>query len=102
MSRLRERLGPTVYVDASDVPDAPASPYRARLTVSPDHVTAGVEVREREIVHGEVKVVYEVRCSCGKRWFNPRFENVQVCPRCGNAVLLQKPDSPAAIVGNPP
>lgn len=91
VSRLRKRLGSTEYVDAADVPDLPESPYRARLTISPGHVTPGVEVRERDIVHGRLKVVYEVRCPCGKRWFNPRFENVQVCPRCGNAVLLEKP-----------
>ena len=51
----------------------------------------GVSVREREIVRGEIKAIYEIRCPCGRRWFNPRLENVQVCPRCGRAVLVMQP-----------
>jgi hypothetical protein len=86
---LRDRLLPTVYVDASDVPDLPESPYRARLTVPLERGHDGVEVLEqRDVVRGEMKTIYEVHCPCGKRWFNPRLENVQVCPRCGRAVLI--------------
>ncbi len=89
---LRDRFTPTVYVDGRDVPDPPESPYRARLTIAPEHAPEGVEVRERDVVRGKMKVVYEIRCACGKRWFNPRLERVQLCPRCGRAVLLQTPD----------
>jgi len=92
VDRVRDRLRPTTYVDWSDVPDGPVSPYRARLTLAPEQSPEGVEVRERDVVRGEMKVVYEIRCACGKRWFNPRLERVQLCPRCGHAVLLQAPD----------
>jgi len=61
------------------------------LTVPIDHAPAGVEVREREVVRGEMRIVYEVHCACGKRWFNPTLQRVQLCPRCGRAVLLQPP-----------
>jgi hypothetical protein len=80
-----------VYVDGCDVPELPESPYRARLTIPIEHAPEGVEVRERDVVRGKMKVVYEIRCACGRRWFNPRLERVQVCPRCGRAVLLQPP-----------
>ena len=89
---LRNRLTPTVYVDGCDVPDLPESPYRARLTIPIEHAPEGVEVRERDVVRGRMKVVYEIRCACGRRWFNPRLERVQLCPRCGRAVLLQPPE----------
>jgi len=46
-------------------------------------------------VRGEIKAIYEIRCPCGRRWFNPRLEKVQVCPRCGRAVLVMQP-GPAA------
>jgi hypothetical protein len=86
---LRDRLLPTVYVDARDVPDLPESPYRARVTIPLEHGPDGVEVLEqRDVVRGEMKMIYEVHCPCGKRWFNPRLENVQVCPRCARAVLF--------------
>jgi len=90
--RLLDRLKPTVYVDGRDLPDEPESPYRARLTLPLEQSTEGVEVRERDVVHGEVRVIYEVRCSCGKRWFNPQLDKVQFCPRCSRAVLIQLPD----------
>ena len=93
MGGLLDRLRPTVYVDGRDVPDPPESPYRARLTLAAEQCIDGVELREREVVRGEMKTIYEVRCRCGKRWFNPRLENVQVCPRCGCAVLLGPPDT---------
>lgn len=91
VSGLRDRLRPNSYVDWSDIPDEPESPYRARLTLLPERGPDGLDVREREVVRGEVTTIYEVRCPCGKRWFNPQFENVQICPRCSCAVLLQRP-----------
>jgi hypothetical protein len=89
---MRNRLAPS-YVDWHDIPDDPPSPYQARLTFPPEQTVAGVEVREREVVRGTVTVVYQVRCVCRRRWFMRRFERVQLCPRCGRAVLLDAPDS---------
>jgi hypothetical protein len=92
VGRLRDRLKPAEYVDWADTPEVPESPYRARLSLPVEHSPAGVEVRERDVVRGELKVVYEVRCACGRRWFNPRLERVQLCPRCDRAVLLHPPE----------
>ena len=91
LDKLSARLKPNVYVDASDVPDPPESPYRARLPKPPEQPLTDVEVGEREVVRGEIRIVYEVHCACGKRWFNPTLLHVQLCPRCGCAVLLQPP-----------
>jgi hypothetical protein len=90
---LRSRLKPATYVDWSDTPLEPESPYRARLTMPAEQLPDGVELGQRDVVRGEITAIYEVRCACGKRWFNPQFENVQLCPRCGCAVLLSRPDS---------
>ncbi len=91
IGRVRDRLLPTSYVDWSDIPDGPQSPYRARVTLATEHSPDDVDVLEREVVRGKMKVIYEVRCSCGRRWFNPRLERVQLCPRCDRAVLLEPP-----------
>ena len=88
---VRTRLRPNAYVDYSEVPDGPSCPYRARITTPVESGTNELDVREREIVRGEIKAIYEIRCPCGRRWFNPRLEKVQVCPRCGRAVLVMQP-----------
>ena len=96
VSGVLDRIKPTTYVEWSDIPETPESPYRARLTIPQEESPNGVEVREREVVRGEWTTIYEVRCACGKRWFNRRFENVQLCPRCERAVLLNPPTGETA------
>jgi hypothetical protein len=93
VDQVRQRLRPIAYVDWADVPDGPSCPYRARITPASDRGSDELDVREREVVRGSMKVIYEVRCVCGRRWFNPRLEHVQVCPRCGRAVLVMLPNS---------
>ena len=91
--RLRNRLKPASYVDYAEIPDEQVSPYRARLTLPADQTVSGVEVRERDVVRGRVNVVYEIRCSCRRRWYMRKLERLQICPRCGSAVLLEPPGS---------
>ena len=79
-------------VDYHDAPDDAQSPYRARVSMSVDTGEGGVEVSEREIVRGEMQRVYSIRCPCGRRWFDTAPERLQVCPKCGKAVLLQTID----------
>jgi hypothetical protein len=89
LNDVSERLKPTSYVDYHDAPDEPQSPYRARVTAALELGNGGVEVSEREIVRGEMQKIYSIRCPCGKRWFDAAPERLQVCPKCGKAVLLQ-------------
>lgn len=94
VTRLRDRLKPVTYVAWSDLPEEPTTPFRARLTIPEDQKPSGMDLDEREVVRGEMKVIYEIRCLCGRRWFNPKLEHVQICPRCGRAVLLNSPERP--------
>jgi hypothetical protein len=90
--RLRERLAPVSYVDGATLrDDVPLTPFRARLTLPAEQSPDGVEVREREVVRGKVRIVYEIRCGCGRRWFHRELQRVQLCPRCGSAVLVEAP-----------
>ena len=91
VSRLRDRIQPR-YVDGSELPEEPISPYRARLHIPEEMTPHGMEVSERDVVRGSVRIVYEIRCTCRRRWFQRTFERVQVCPRCGSAVLVERPD----------
>jgi transcription initiation factor IIE alpha subunit len=89
---VSDRFKPTEYIDYHDTPDDPQSPYRARVSMTVDTVEGGVEVSEREIVRGDMQMVYAIRCPCGRRWFDTAPERLQVCPKCGKAVLLQPLD----------
>jgi hypothetical protein len=93
---VRERLAHGNYVNASDVPEEPEGPYRAGTSGESGLATDAVEVREREMVHGEAEIVYAIRCACGRRWFSTEFESIQTCPKCARAVLLRQPRQEAA------
>ncbi len=93
LENVRDRLTPVAYVDWADTPEEPRSPYRARITVPATDGADEPDVLEREVVRGSCKVIYEIRCQCGRRWFSPRLEHVQVCPRCARAVLVMSPES---------
>jgi hypothetical protein len=93
LENVRDRLTPAAYVDWADTPDEPHSPYRARITVPADDGEDEPQVVEREVVRGSCKIIYEIRCQCGRRWFIPRLEHVQTCPRCTRAVLVMAPES---------
>jgi hypothetical protein len=84
-----------VYVDFAQVPEEPEGPYRARLAMS-THVTAveGIDVSERDVVAGQLKVLYQVRCPCGHLWQSEQFQRMSVCPKCSRAVLVEAPKLP--------
>jgi len=97
LGHVRARLGPTTYVDFADIPDAQPCPYRARLTLPREVRETNADLEEREVVRGNVRMVYEVRCACGRRWFSAELAVAQVCPRCDRAVLMDfRPQSGAA------
>jgi hypothetical protein len=89
------RLGPSSYVDFADIPDERPCPYRARLTLPKEAREANADLDEREVVRGRVRMLYEIRCACGRRWFSPKLEVAQICPRCDRAVLLEVERQPA-------
>ena len=71
LRQVRARLGPSTYVDFADIPDEQPCPYRARLTLPKEVRETNADLDEREVVRGRVRLVYEIRCACGRRWFSP-------------------------------
>jgi hypothetical protein len=92
LENVRDRLMPVAYVDWHDIPDEPRCPYRARITAATGTGADEPDVLERDVVRGTSKTIYEIRCQCGRRWFNRQLEHVQICPRCERAVLVMAPE----------
>ena len=48
----------------------------------------GIEVTERHLGHAVGHWVLQVRCVCGRRWFEVEPVPTADCPRCGALVLI--------------
>ena len=55
-----------------------------RITRMPD----GIEVTERQLGHAVGRWVLQVRCDCGRRWFEVEPVKTGDCPRCGALVFI--------------
>jgi hypothetical protein len=55
----------------------------------------GVEVVEHDLGHAVGRWILQVRCDCGRRWFEVDAVRSAHCPRCGTMVLIDIED-PAA------
>ena len=52
----------------------------------------GVEVREPRLGHAVGQWILQVRCDCGRRWFEVEQVTTARCPRCGGMVLVEVGD----------
>jgi len=48
----------------------------------------GIEVSERRLGRAVGRWVLQVRCECGRRWFEVDPVQAADCPRCGALVLI--------------
>lgn len=49
----------------------------------------GIEVVERRVGRAVGQWILEVRCECGRRWFELEAVDSGKCPRCGALVLIR-------------
>jgi hypothetical protein len=52
----------------------------------------GVEVVEHHLGHAVGRWILQVRCDCGRRWFEVDAVQSAHCPRCGAVVLIEIED----------
>jgi hypothetical protein len=48
----------------------------------------GIEVTEHRLGHAVGRWVLQVRCECGRRWFEVEPVQTTDCPRCGALVVV--------------
>ena len=53
----------------------------------------GYEVHEQRVGRAVGQWVLQVRCQCGRRWFEVEAIESTHCPRCGSLVYLDIDDS---------
>ena len=53
----------------------------------------GIEVVERRVGRAIGQWILEVRCECGRRWFEVEAVDTGKCPRCGALVLIRIEDT---------
>jgi len=99
---LREKRGNVpaeqeTYVDGADVPSEPEGPYRARIEeASRRPGPQGIDVAEREVVAGQLQLLYRIHCPCGHHWDETELQRMRLCPDCCRAVLVEPPAPPTA------
>jgi rRNA maturation endonuclease Nob1 len=74
-----------VEADAEDTGEVP------KITNLPE----GIEVIEQRVGRAVGKWVLQVRCQCGRRWFELEPVDATHCPRCGMYVYIDMPASDA-------
>ena len=67
--------------------DENTSPGRIlpRISRLPD----GIEVVERPLGHATAQWLLQVRCECGRRWFELEPMKTATCPRCGTFLVVK-------------
>jgi hypothetical protein len=59
-----------------------------RITRMPE----GVEVREQTLGHAVGRWILQVRCDCGRRWFEVEQVTTVRCPRCNSLAMVEVED----------
>ena len=82
-----------VLADEPDPPDLDdEDTIRAAALPKVMRMPEGIEVTERRLGHAVGHWVLQVRCDCGRRWFEVEPVQSADCPRCGSLVLIEVDD----------
>jgi hypothetical protein len=54
-----------------------------------ERLPEGMEVVERPLGHAKAQWLLQVRCECGRRWFELHPIETATCPRCGTFLVVK-------------
>ncbi|HQR24134.1 MAG TPA: hypothetical protein PL152_01650 [Steroidobacteraceae bacterium] len=77
-------LGETSHVSEAGEPEPARSEPVPRITRMPE----GVRVEERRFGRAVAQWILQVRCECGRRWFEVEEIDTAKCPKCGMLVYV--------------
>lgn len=81
-----ERADTTEFPDAEDTADI-GSPL-PRIEQLPPTII----VEEGEMGHATGQWIVQIRCDCGRRWFDVKMVKTARCPRCESMVVVEPID----------
>ena len=67
-------------------------PTNSRTRPIAGRLPEGYEVHEQRVGRAVGQWVLQVRCQCGRRWFEVEAIEATHCPRCGSLVYLDIQD----------
>ena len=86
LMRMLDQGGSERGGDTGDIEDTQGSGPTPRVTRMPD----GFEVLEQRVGRAVGHWVLQVRCECGRRWFEVEAVESSTCPRCGAPVRQRR------------
>lgn len=84
-----------VLEDEPEITEGEDAPDGTQLVPKIMRMPDGMEVVEHHIGHAFGRWILQVRCDCGRRWFEVAAVQSAHCPRCGAVVLIEIEDPPA-------
>lgn len=80
-----DHSGDAGYADQADEADeADGDMVVPQILAMPD----GIKVDERLVGRAVAQWILQVRCDCGRRWFEVEVVDTATCPRCGMLVYV--------------
>lgn len=59
-----------------------------------EQMPEGIVVEERSVGRAYAQWIVQIRCECGRRWFEVEAVSTATCPRCGMALVVDVEGGP--------
>jgi hypothetical protein len=87
-----EHTQPMERADATELPEAEDTAFIGVPLPRIEQLPPGMIVEEGEMGHATGQWIVQVRCDCGRRWFDVKMVKTARCPRCEMVVVIEAID----------
>jgi hypothetical protein len=87
-----EHTQPMEHADATELPDAGDTSYIGASLPRIEQLPPTILVEEGEMGHATGQWIVQIRCDCGRRWFDVKMVKTARCPRCESMVVIESID----------
>ena len=85
----RTMTRPPEIHEFEEAPDSLEDTSPGRSLPKIERLPEGMEVIERPLGHAKAQWLLQVRCECGRRWFELHPIETATCPRCGTFLVVK-------------